>query len=352
MKAAYRKCRSLCGFKLYQEAIITIRNLHQRIDVNMNPSSVSMKQSTGSMWNLWFSKMRMDNHIVDEFYGRSKTKKDNKDNDVRVHKAGPRLVEEKGRGWIAKCDIPENNLLMVSKALKVVYDRKTLGKTTSNNTSDNKTTYDITPSRTEELMTSIVQKLLVEPYLCPEVYQLYNGVDKLHFDNVEKIFIYLVNVDIIGGAIKYNSFKLGDIYDENTELDGSELIKFWDLLTITTKDVPFLSKRYMIYIKQFVLNPFILSSTLCLPVHQRSPRHDLVITLSIIQRLGKITKTDIALLNVSLKRMKEAREWFDIALKRLIEAIMGKPKNDEVKWRKDAWYITEKNFPILNSTAK
>ena len=33
-----------------------------------------------------------------------------------------RPVEGKGRGWIAKRNIPENTLLMVSKAFKIVFN--------------------------------------------------------------------------------------------------------------------------------------------------------------------------------------------------------------------------------------
>ena len=43
IKAAYRKVKALCGLKRYQEALITIRDLHEKVKVNNN---TSFKQCT------------------------------------------------------------------------------------------------------------------------------------------------------------------------------------------------------------------------------------------------------------------------------------------------------------------
>ncbi|PKB94813.1 hypothetical protein RhiirA5_437991, partial [Rhizophagus irregularis] len=53
-----------------------------------------------------------------------------------------------------------------------------------------------------------------------------------------------------------------------------------------------------------------------------------------------------------LKEMEEAGKWFDILLTKLAEPILGKFKDDEFKWKKDAFHLTEKIFPVVNSTAK
>ena len=46
LKVAYHKGKALCGLKRYQEAVITLRDLHQRIKVNTDRNVASFKQST------------------------------------------------------------------------------------------------------------------------------------------------------------------------------------------------------------------------------------------------------------------------------------------------------------------
>jgi tetratricopeptide (TPR) repeat protein len=178
LKAAYRKGKALCGLKRYQEAVTTISDLYQRIKVNMDQDMVSIKQSTVQL--LKHAKMLVIENkdgqydysrIFDEFREKAKIKGNGKD---WIHEAGPRLdhadflndnieirfIEGKGRGWVAKCDIPENTLIMVSKAFKVVYNIEVLLDTLD---------------RLEELMVHICQSLIEEPDHCEEVYKLYGS---------------------------------------------------------------------------------------------------------------------------------------------------------------------------------
>ena len=48
IKAAYRKVKVLCGLKRYQEALITIRDLYEKVKVNNN---TSFKQCTEQLLN-------------------------------------------------------------------------------------------------------------------------------------------------------------------------------------------------------------------------------------------------------------------------------------------------------------
>ncbi|RGB34431.1 hypothetical protein C1646_668541 [Rhizophagus diaphanus] len=159
-------------------------------------------------------------HIINEFCEKAEIRKgprlDHADflfEDIEI-----RSVEGKGRGWIAKCDIPENTLLMVSKAFSIVYSHEVLGRSMKSNIQNNQTTCITSSLCNEELITRITQKLLAEPYHCQEVYQLYNG---LNLDKTDKINEHLVNVDLIGNIVKYNSFALDNkIIIENVELSG------------------------------------------------------------------------------------------------------------------------------------
>ncbi|CAB4382225.1 unnamed protein product [Rhizophagus irregularis] len=53
-----------------------------------------------------------------------------------------------------------------------------------------------------------------------------------------------------------------------------------------------------------------------------------------------------------LDKMKEAKEWWDVALKELAEPIRGKFTKEETKWRKEAMYLAEKLSPKMVSGAK
>ncbi|RIA92348.1 hypothetical protein C1645_765374 [Glomus cerebriforme] len=238
LKAAYRKGKALCGLKRYQEAIITLRDLYQRLSINTNHDIASIEKSTEQLLK-HMELLATENEkgqydfesIIDEYCEKAKIKKDSKGNDVWVNNVGPRLdhadyliddieignVKGKGRGWIAKCDIPENTLLMVSKAFKTVYSHEVLGHAIGN-TSNKQTESVGSSSCIEELIISVIQKLVAEPYLCRELYQLHDSLD---FDKTDKINKKLVNADIIGNIVKYNSFSLANnVIIENTDLSG------------------------------------------------------------------------------------------------------------------------------------
>jgi tetratricopeptide (TPR) repeat protein len=218
LKAAYRKGKALCGLKHYKEATDTLQDLCQRIKGNN-----SIKQSTNQLLKhaemLTFENKNGQYdylRIIDDFIERVRIKKDSNG----IYEAGPRLehadflnndieiglVEGKGRGWIAKCDIPEHTLLMVSKAFKVVFSDEIVGSY----------------SDTEELASCITQKLLAEPYYCQEVYQLYDGLNLNLNEKNEKINKKIVSVDIIEGVTKHNCF--GPVYEKfnlETKLTGA-----------------------------------------------------------------------------------------------------------------------------------
>ncbi|CAG8638532.1 19104_t:CDS:2 [Rhizophagus irregularis] len=168
--------------------------------------------------------------IFDEFYERSKIKKDSKGNDVWIYETGPRLdhadflndnikielVEGKGRGWIAKCDIPEYTLLMVSKAFKVVFSNEVFGTMISDTQNDD--------SLVEELTTCITLKLIAEPYYCQEVYQLYDGLNLSENEKIELINKNEVNINLIVHTLLHNDFGLNyNEFNLKTEITGTGL---------------------------------------------------------------------------------------------------------------------------------
>jgi tetratricopeptide (TPR) repeat protein len=478
LKAAFRKGKALCYLKRYQESITTLQDLHQRMKANTDDSVSSIKKSTEQLLKhvkiLAYENKNGEydyTRIINEFYERTKIRKSSKDNIEWVYKTGPRLdhaeflcedieirsVEGKGRGWIAKCDIPENTLLMVSKAFSIVYSHEVLGHNMQSNISNDQTTCIASSLCTEELITCITQKLLAEPYHLQEVYQLYNG---LNLDKTDKINEHLVNVDIIGNIVKYNSFALNNnIIIENAELSGLGLwilpsyfnhscidenvaqffigdlmfmrslrpiskgeelmISYrsadnrWELRTRYLKSIgidcrcrlcnldesedPETNFRRYKLLNTFekLIRPRILDDTnpslikrlekILSELHSIRKEHpDLEFdtlelskilsfayrkngkpteALSISKEVYKLYKNfhlqvinfitlDIVLLYIDLKQMEEARKWFDILLKRLAEPILGKFKDDEAKWKEEAFYLMEKIFPVMNSTAK
>ncbi|CAB4418263.1 unnamed protein product [Rhizophagus irregularis] len=229
LKAAYRKGKALCGLKCYKDASNTLQNLNKRTKGN----NTLIKQITEHAEMLSYENKygKYDYlRIIDEFYERAKIKKDSKGNDVWIYEAGPRLdhadflnenikidlIEGKGRGWVAKCDIPEHTLLMVSKPLKLVFSNEAIGTMISDKSNDEIPTGSYLSA--EELAICITKKLFEEPNYCSEVYQLYTGQD---ISINEKMNNNLVNILIIVSAIKHNSFGLGyGDFNLETELTG------------------------------------------------------------------------------------------------------------------------------------
>ncbi|CAG8710419.1 uncharacterized protein OCT59_027450 [Rhizophagus irregularis] len=466
LKAAFHRGKALCDLKRYQESITTLQDLHQRMKIITDHRIAPIRQSTEQLLKhvkILASENKNGQydytHIINEFCESAKIRKgprlDHADflfEDIEI-----RPVEGKGRGWIAKCDIPENTLLMVSKAFSVVYSHEVLGRFMKSNIQNNQTTCIASSLCNEELITRITQKLLTEPYHCQEVYQLYNG---LNLNKTDKINEHLVNVDLIGSIVKYNSFALDNkIIIENVELSGlglwilpsyfnhscidKNVAQFFigDLMFIRSlrpiskgeeliisyrsadsseeirlrylksvgidchcrlcklddSESPEVNDRRIRLLNTFeklikprilnVANPSLIkrSEKIVSELHNlRKEQPDLEFdtlelskilafahrkngnlaeALSILKEVYNIYKNvhlqivdciifDIVLLYIDLKQMEEARKWFDILLKKLAEPILGKFKDDEIKWKKDAFHLTEKIFPVMNSIAK
>ncbi|CAB4435279.1 unnamed protein product [Rhizophagus irregularis] len=464
LKAAYRKGKALCGLKRYQEAIFTFQNLYLRLKVSTSTEG-NIKQRTDQSLKhavILASENKIGQYdytsIIHEICESVKIRKDSKDNEEWVYEVGPRLdhadflfedieirsVEGKGRGWIAKRDIPENTLLMVSKAFIIVYSHEVLGHTMKSNIQNDQTTCIALSLCNEELITRITQKLLAEPY---------------HY-KTDKNNKHLVNIDLIGNIVKYNSFALDNkIIIENVELSGlglwilpsyfnhscidKNVAQFFigDLMFIRSlrpiskgeeliisyrsadsseeirlrylksvgidcqcrlcklddSESPEVNDRRIRLLNTFekLIKPRILndanpslikrSEKIVSELHNlRKEQPDLEFdtlelskilafahrkngnlaeALSILKEVYNIYKNvhlqivdciilDIVLLYIELKQMEEARKLFDILLKKLAEPILGKFKDDEIKWKKDAFHLTEKIFPVMNSIAK
>ncbi|RGB40629.1 hypothetical protein C1646_687308 [Rhizophagus diaphanus] len=56
---------------------------------------------------------------------------------------------------------------------------------------------------------------------------------------------------------------------------------------------------------------------------------------------------NIIYISLELKLVEEAKKWFDILLKNIVEPIMGKLKDDEPEWRKEALLLAEKILPVV-----
>ncbi|GBC15388.1 uncharacterized protein OCT59_015609 [Rhizophagus irregularis] len=470
LKAAYRKGKALCGLKHYKDATNTLQNLYQRMKGN---TSIKQIMKHAEMLSYENKNGKYDYlRIIDEFHERSKIKKDSKGNDVWIYETGPRLdhaeflndniqidlVEGKGRGWIAKCDIPEYTLLMVSKAFKVVFSNEVFGTMISNTSNDKGAS-----SCAEELTTCITRKLFEEPYYCPEVYQLYNGLNLSRNEKIEIIRKNSIHIELIIQALMHNNIGLNyDEFNLKTEITGlglwtlpsffnhacidENVYNFFlgDLLFIRTNRpiskgeeliinyrnattfsyeerlsylkcinidcqcrmcklersesqeiklrmaqllkayhesiYPKVSKPHSVepsHIKELEyliaelrslrkehpdlgFNTIELSNTLAFAYLKIGNNKK---ALSILKEVYDLYKTfrvseiriiilDIIIINSKLKLFEEAKKWFDIMLKILVEPIMGKLEDDKPEWRKEALRLTEKIHPQMNSIAE
>ncbi|EXX72187.1 uncharacterized protein OCT59_028631 [Rhizophagus irregularis] len=472
LKAAYRKGKALCGLNRYKEATNILQNLYQRMKGN-----TSIKQITkhAEMLSYENENGKYDYlRIIDEFHERSKIKKDIKGNDVWIYEAGPRLdhanflnenikidlIEGKGRGWIAKCDIPEHTLLMVSKALIVVFTNEVLGTIISKTSNDETSQIHVHPCA-EELATRIAQKIFAEPYYCPEVYRLYDGLNLSTNERIEIITNNIVSFTIIANALKHNVFGL--VYSEflKTTLTG---VGLWTLpsyfnhacidenvnqfflgdllflrtnrpiskgeeLIINYKDASFCYEERSSYLKSINIDcqcricklersesqEIKLRMTQLLKTYDESIKPKLlkshnvdlslikeleyVITelrslrkehsdlgfntielistlaytyresgnnkkaLSILKEAYDLYKTthlkeihniilDIIIISLDLELIEEAKKWFDMILKIVVEPIMGKLEDDKPKWRKEALHLAGKILPEIISIAE
>ena len=219
-KAAFRNGKALCGLKRYQEAIIILQDLHQRVLNRTDRDTTSIRKSTEELLKhaeMLVSESRNGQYnyvqIVDEFCDKAKVKANG---DGWVCKGGPRLdhadfliddieirpVGRKGRGWVAKRDIPEHTLLMVSKAFVVVYNNE--APLTFN--IDFTSRHMKTPTESE-LITQIAQKLMTEPELCQQVYQLYGGPDLIPMEELDENLMRSVDMKRIEMVVQYRVVK-------------------------------------------------------------------------------------------------------------------------------------------------
>ncbi|GBC20464.1 uncharacterized protein OCT59_023514 [Rhizophagus irregularis] len=442
LKAAYRKGKALCGLKHYKDATNILQNLYQRMKGN---TSIKQILEHTEMLSYENKNGKYDYlRIVDEFYERSKIKKDNKVD----------LVEGKGRGWIAKCDIPECTLLMVSKAFKVVFSNEAFGTMITNNKG--------ACSCAEELTTCITRKLFEEPYYCPEVYQLYDGLNLSRDEKNKIIGKSTIHIEFIICALVHNIFGLNyEKFNLNNEITGLGLwilpsffnhacidentysFHLGDLLFVRTnrpiskgeelvinyRDATFSYEERLSYLEYINVdcqcrmcklersesqeiklrmaqllkayhesiypkvskshsvelshikeleniiaelrnlrkehpdlgfNTIKLSKTLAFAYLEIGNNKK---ALSILKEAYDLYKSvrvseiriiifDIIMINSKLKLFEEAKKWFDIILKIVVEPIMGKLEDDKPEWRKEALLLTEKILPKINSIAE
>ncbi|GES82605.1 hypothetical protein GLOIN_2v1627559 [Rhizophagus clarus] len=217
------------------------------MQISTDDSIASIKKSTEILLKnaeMWDSESRHGIYdytkIINEFCEKIEI---NQGNDDWICGTGPRLAhadfliddieihpaKKRGRSWVAKRDIPEGTLLMVSKAFEIVYGNEVpLSYKSIDFTS--KTSNTATHS---ELATRIAQKLLAEPDLCQEVYELYAGPD---MEILSEDLSCSVDVRRIEKIIKYNYFEAleqqwNDIWSakENSRLTKDRGAGLWIL---------------------------------------------------------------------------------------------------------------------------
>ncbi|GBB95741.1 hypothetical protein RclHR1_02600010 [Rhizophagus clarus] len=479
LKASFRKGKALCGLKRYQDAINILKDLNLKMQ---NSTDDSIKRSTekslkhAEMLNFESQHGKYNyTQIIDEFCEKIKI---NKYSENWICGTGPRLdhadfliddieirsVKGKGRGWVAKRDIPEGTLLMVSKAFEVVFGNEA---PLSYRSIDfiSKTMNTATHS---ELAARIAQKLIVKSDLCQEVNELYAGPE---IENLDEDLPCSVDVKRIEKIIKYNFFEATDQWDvirsikEGSRLtkdsgaglwilpsyfnhscvdinverlvigdmmfirtcrpiwSGNELIlnycspmksyeeRFYALglhgiincscrlcdldrsesnevklrraniletlgpqLTSTLFNTNFnpslineltklidelkdLRKEYL----DLEFQSYELKSSLATAYVRAGNLHK---SLLVVKEIYEFVKTaqlsqctsdaayQIASRYARLGQMKEAKEWWDVALKEIAEPIKGKFSEEGTKWREEALYLAEKLLPNMVSGAK
>ncbi|CAB4417752.1 unnamed protein product [Rhizophagus irregularis] len=373
LKAAYRKGKALCGLNRYKEATNILQNLYQKAkgnsSITKHAEMLSYENENGKYDYL---------RIIDEFHERSKIKTDSKGNDID-------LIEGKERGWIAKCDIPEHTLLMVSKALIVVFTNEVLG-TIISKTSNDETSQIYVHLCAEELATRIAQKIFAEPYYCLEVYRLYDGLNLSTNERIEIITNNIVSFTIIANALKHNVFGL--VYSEflKTTLTGvglwtlpsyfnhacidENVNQFFlgDLLFLRTnrpiskelEDVIAELRSLRQEHSDLGFNTIELISTLTYTYRESGNNKKALSILKEAYDLYKTTRLkeihniilDIIIISLDLELIEEAKKWFDMILKIVVEPIMGKLEDDELEWRKEALHLAGKILPEIISIAE
>ncbi|GBB90130.1 hypothetical protein RclHR1_00170034 [Rhizophagus clarus] len=227
-KAKFCKGKALCGLKKYQEAILIFQELMKTGDAQSNKSFEEAVKHA-QMLEIESKGIYDYLNIIEEFKENSQVQSEGK----WICTNGPRLdhadyisdnieicpIKNKGRGWVAKQDIPAHELLMVCKAFHVVYENEVpMGYSLDwSNRSIN------TPTQSE-LITFITQKITLDPDLGQELYKLYAGPNYPSGNKLDDDEALSVNVDRIENIVKYNAFNPDDIWGLWKKPDG-ELIE-------------------------------------------------------------------------------------------------------------------------------
>ncbi|PKY60771.1 hypothetical protein RhiirA4_519857 [Rhizophagus irregularis] len=122
---------------------------------------------------------------------------------------------------LALVEDPEGNVERLAlynwtkEAFKVVFSNEAFGTMISNTLGD---------SCAEELTTCVTRKLFEEPYYCPEVYQLYNGLNLSRNEKNEIIRKNSIHIELIIQALMHNGVGLNyDKFNLKTKITGSGL---------------------------------------------------------------------------------------------------------------------------------
>lgn len=236
-KAKFCKGKALCGLKRYQEAILIFQELMKTGDAQ---NKKSFEEAIKHARMLEFESKGIYDYIsiIEEFKKNVQVQSDGK----WICTNGPRLdhadyisdnievcpIKNKGRGWVAKQDIPSHTLLMVSKAFHVVYENEVpLGFS-----------FDLingsinTPTQSE-LITFITQKIMADPNLGREIYKLYAGPNYRSENKLGDQEALSVNVNRIENIVKYNAFNPDDLWglakNPGGETEGCKGTGLWVL---------------------------------------------------------------------------------------------------------------------------
>ncbi|CAB5396309.1 unnamed protein product [Rhizophagus irregularis] len=304
-----------------------------------------------------------------------------------------RPIKNKGRGWVAKQDIPSHSLLMVSKAFHVVYENEVPPGLSFNwvNRSIN------TPAQSE-LITFITQKITADPNLGRELYKLYAGSNYRSENELEDQEALSVNVDRIENIVKYNAFNPDDLWSlsKKPESTGEERLRSLKSFGITCQcrlckidraESPQITQKWKQLDEKFnqTIKPRAskmlkgsradpslihelekLVSDLnelrynnpSLNFHFFDPKSVLAFaygkngdsrkSLNIMHELYDLVRPynllhysnkcafQMAHRHAELGQTKKAQKWYNSALRQLVEPVRGKYKEDETNWKEEA----------------
>ncbi|RNA10786.1 isoform A [Brachionus plicatilis] len=151
-------------------------------------------------------------------------------------------VDKKGRGFVAKVDIPKNTLLVASKALSISFDSEFVKKyclisynlmnRTANNNSQCKNLFDL------------IYRMRFDPYLSDQVYSLYAG-KKFNQNKLPPNGI--IDTERIEAIHTFNSFKSDDLRLLGKSFENSGL---WHMPSFFNHSC--LPNTYRVHLSDFV----------------------------------------------------------------------------------------------------